>query len=83
LEELGIEDVGIFYSLLVYFVAIWSNLWPFGIFYGYLVCFSRFGMLYPVKSGNPGFHSNVFAVTLLRKRQLPFVGTEPDGVQAV
>jgi hypothetical protein len=44
------EDVGTFY-------------WPFGIFFGLLVCFmavwyicwsfSRFGMLYQEKSGNP------------------------------
>jgi hypothetical protein len=47
---------------LVYFVAIWSilqlhiyyNLWPFGIFDGYLVYSSRFGMLYQEKYGNPG-----------------------------
>jgi hypothetical protein len=25
------EDVGIFYSYLVYFTTIWSILWPFGI----------------------------------------------------
>jgi hypothetical protein len=39
----------------------WSILWPFGIgilrpfgiFYGYLVYFPRFGMLYQEKSGNP------------------------------
>jgi hypothetical protein len=30
-------------------------LWPFGIFYGYFVCFSRFGMLYQEKFGNPGW----------------------------
>jgi hypothetical protein len=28
-------------------------LWPFGIFFGYFVYFSRFGMLYHEKSGNP------------------------------
>jgi hypothetical protein len=60
------EDVGIFYvhleyfvacgilcCHLVYFVAIWYILWPFSIFYFYLVHFSRFGMLYQEKSGNP------------------------------
>jgi hypothetical protein len=47
------EDVGLFYSLSVYFTGIWSILLPFGIFYGYLVYFSRFGMLYRDKSGNP------------------------------
>jgi hypothetical protein len=29
----------------VYFMAIWFILWPFGIFCGHLVHFSRFGML--------------------------------------
>jgi hypothetical protein len=29
-------------------------LWTFGIFYGHLVYFSHFGMLYQEKSGNPG-----------------------------
>jgi hypothetical protein len=48
------------FSNLVYFSAIWSVFQPFGIFcehfgilYSYLVCFSRFGMLYIEKSGNP------------------------------
>jgi hypothetical protein len=48
------EDVGIFYGRLVYSTAIWYILWPFGILFGYLVHFSRFGMLYREKSGNPG-----------------------------
>jgi hypothetical protein len=47
LEGLAIfEDVGIFYSHSVYFSAIRNNLWPFGSFYGYLVYFFYFGMLY-------------------------------------
>jgi hypothetical protein len=33
------EDVGKFYGHLVYFASIWYILWPFGIFYGYLVLF--------------------------------------------
>jgi hypothetical protein len=40
LEGLALEDVGIcydhlvlFYVCLVYSVAIWSSLWPFGIFF--------------------------------------------------
>jgi hypothetical protein len=38
---------------LVYFMAIWSILWPFGIFYDYLVhLFPRFGMLCLEKSGS-------------------------------
>jgi hypothetical protein len=39
---------------VVYFTTIWYILWPFNIFYGPLVYFSRFGMLYQEKSGNPG-----------------------------
>jgi hypothetical protein len=42
-------------------MAIWSISWQlgifyghFGIFYGHLVSFTRFGMLYQDKSGNPG-----------------------------
>jgi hypothetical protein len=51
LEGLAINDFGLFYSHLVYFC-------PFGIFYGFYVgmqeyLFSRFGMLYEEKSGNP------------------------------
>jgi hypothetical protein len=50
------QNVGIFYGLLIYFTAIWYILRPLGIFYGYLVyLFSRFGMLYLEKSGNPGW----------------------------
>jgi hypothetical protein len=53
--------IGLFYDYLVYFVAIWYILWPFGIFCGHLayllyvhlVYFSRFGMLDQEKSGNP------------------------------
>jgi hypothetical protein len=47
--------------MLVYFVAIWYSLWPFGIFCGHLVYFvaiwyipSCFGKLHQGKSGNPG-----------------------------
>jgi hypothetical protein len=39
-------------------------LWAFGIFYRHLIYFSRFGMLYQEKSGNPGL-----------KKQLPTCGT--------
>jgi hypothetical protein len=41
-----LRTVGTFYGHLVYFTAIWYNLWPWSIF-------SRFGMLYQEKSGNP------------------------------
>jgi hypothetical protein len=44
------ED-GIFYDHLVLLPAISYILWPCGIFYGCLVYFSRFGMLYQDKSG--------------------------------
>jgi hypothetical protein len=47
------EGVGIFYVHLVYFTDIWYILWAFGIFYGRLVDFFRFGILYQEKSGNP------------------------------
>jgi hypothetical protein len=33
------EDIGIVYGHLVYFVAIWSILWPFGLFCDHLVYF--------------------------------------------
>jgi hypothetical protein len=46
-----VEDVG--HLVLVYFMTIWYILWSFGIFYGHLVYFYRFGMLYLEKSGNP------------------------------
>jgi hypothetical protein len=46
------------WKMLVYFIAVWSNLRPFGIIYGHLVyfmvMFSCFGMLYQEESGNPG-----------------------------
>jgi hypothetical protein len=49
------------WKMLVYFMAIWSTyitaiwyiLWPFGVFYGFLVYLYCFGMLYQDKSGNP------------------------------
>jgi hypothetical protein len=48
------EDVGIVCSRFVYLLAIRYILWPFGIFNCHLVYFSRFGMLYKEKYGNPG-----------------------------
>jgi hypothetical protein len=62
-EELGMEDAGIFYGHLVYFVAIG---YKYFVAIGYILLgnlvylmviwfiFSRFGMLYQEKSGNPG-----------------------------
>jgi hypothetical protein len=45
--------------MLMYFMTIWYILRPFDIFgfYGHLVGFSRFGMLYQEKSGNPGLQT--------------------------
>jgi hypothetical protein len=55
LEGIAMEDVATFTAIWsTYFTAIWYSLWPFGIFYEYLVPFSRFGMLHQEKSGNPG-----------------------------
>jgi hypothetical protein len=36
------ENVGIFYGRLVYLVAVWYSLWPFGIVYGRLLYFPVF-----------------------------------------
>jgi hypothetical protein len=47
------EDVGIFYGCLVYLTAIWYFCGHFVIFYGHLVYFSCFGVLYQEKSGSP------------------------------
>jgi hypothetical protein len=62
------EDVGILYVYLVYltdiwyinFVAIWYNLWIFGIF-------SRFGVLYKEKSGNPDWHICTYFMAAWRR----------------
>jgi hypothetical protein len=47
------EDVGTFYGHLVNFPVIWHVLWQFGTCSHVLVHFTRFGMLYQEKSGNP------------------------------
>jgi hypothetical protein len=39
------ENVAIFYDHLAYFIAIWHIYRLFGIFYGNLVYFPRFGKL--------------------------------------
>jgi hypothetical protein len=44
-RELGMEKVGKLYGYLEYITAIWYILQPFGIFYGHLVFFPRFGTL--------------------------------------
>jgi hypothetical protein len=47
------EDIGVLYGHVIYFMAIWYILRPFGKLHSYLVHFPRFGMLYHEKSGNP------------------------------
>jgi hypothetical protein len=54
LHNLGISDCVLQWKTLVYFMYAWSILRPFGIFYGHLVYFSRFGILHQEKSGNLG-----------------------------
>jgi hypothetical protein len=41
-------------------MAIWHNIWPFGIFVVNLVYFPRFGKYSQEKSGNPGFSPPTF-----------------------
>jgi hypothetical protein len=47
------EDVDEFYGHLVHFMVFLNILWTFGMVRGNLVFFSRFGILYHEKSGNP------------------------------
>jgi hypothetical protein len=44
-------NVGIFYDHLEYFMAIWYNLWPFGI--AICIIFPNFGMFGPRKIWQP------------------------------
>jgi hypothetical protein len=66
LEDLAMENLGLFYDRLVYFTAIGNILWPFGIFCGHLVISPCLGILYQEKSGNPVWQSKN-AVQHLRK----------------
>jgi hypothetical protein len=54
------EDVGIFYGRLVHFTVFCYMLWTFGIVRGNLVYFSRFGILYKEKSGNPAIENKTY-----------------------
>jgi hypothetical protein len=54
------------WKMLVYFMAIWYILWPFGIFCVHFVyfmviwyIFPRFGTLYQEKSGNPAWSCSI------------------------
>jgi hypothetical protein len=52
--QFGLFMRGLKCNMLVYFMAVWYIVCPFGIFYVLLVFFSRLGMLYQEKSGIPG-----------------------------
>jgi hypothetical protein len=56
--------------------AISYILWPVVIFYGYLLIFSRFGMLYHEKSGNPALHTAGSSLTWEQRWQNVFFPTE-------
>jgi hypothetical protein len=58
-------NVGIFYDHLKYFMAIWHNLWPFGIVSGHLLYFSQFGMFGPRKIWQPCPKMNLRVLFLL------------------
>jgi hypothetical protein len=69
------------WKALAYFIAIWSILVWFGIFCRHLVnfiaviaawyIFSRFGMLYQEKSGNPGCGSQIWRKWNLETKYIP------------
>jgi hypothetical protein len=48
-----LQSFGVFYGHVVYFMAIWYILWPFGNAVVIWYIFPRFGMLCQEKSGNP------------------------------
>jgi hypothetical protein len=48
-------NVGIFYDHLENFMAIWYNLWLFGIVCGHLLYFSQFGMFGQRKVWQPWY----------------------------
>jgi hypothetical protein len=57
-DGLAMEDVGMFYGHLVHFTVFCYILCTFGIVRGNLVFFSRCGIFYQEKSGNPATKSN-------------------------
>jgi hypothetical protein len=65
MEGLAMEDVGIFYGHLVHFTDFCYILWTFGIVCGNLIYFSRFGILYEEKSGNPEQKTKIYHETIL------------------
>jgi hypothetical protein len=54
------ENDAMYNDHLEYFPVIWYNLWPFGIFCGHLVYFSRFGMFGRRKIWQPCLAAHVF-----------------------
>jgi hypothetical protein len=58
----------------------WYILWPWGLFYDHLVyfvaiCYSRFGMLYQEKSGNPAWKPMlVYSLRAKKATNFPRVG---------
>jgi hypothetical protein len=63
LEAFAMEDVGVFYGHLVYFMAIWYIFWPFSIINGHLVYFLLFWYVLQRKSGNPELNLSEFLCT--------------------
>jgi hypothetical protein len=63
------------WKMFLYFMSIWSIFRPFGIFSPSLVHFTRFGLLYQEKSGNPDDLSDhkSFAISLGCKAQLSLI----------
>jgi hypothetical protein len=57
-----------FMDISVYYSAIWYTFCTFGIFCGHFRIFSRVGMLYQEKLGNPGGKCpKLFLLSLLHK----------------
>jgi hypothetical protein len=67
------EDVGLFYGLLVYFTAIWSILWPFCIFVPYLVNFFPFWYAIPRKIWQPWSAIATTATTSWQEKKNSFL----------
>jgi hypothetical protein len=77
LEGVGMENVGLFYDLLVHFTAIWYIVWAIGIFSRYLVYFYHFGILFQEKSGNPASYI-VFLSPIKPKSAVPWLEAVTD-----
>jgi hypothetical protein len=64
------ENLGIFYDHLVYFMTIGNILWPFGIFCGDFVFFSPFWYFGPRKIWQPCFECALKSFEIPRKKVL-------------